>query len=147
MVWKCRMIEYTREVCPSKALPGDMFWGPTEAECDADEALPRHHQQDLWWPYSYCEGRYLSNYYQLNNSHRRPLLIFLPGRVLFCLDSIAYSTGVYGNGWKVTGEAPLITVDPTIHIRETWRGSIVNGVISDDLDGRLYTADNEVIRT
>lgn len=57
--------------------------------------------------------------------------------------------GIYGRmsdgspGWDVTGELPNITARPSINsyptkIHEGYHGWLTNGVLSDDLEGRMY---------
>lgn len=48
------------------------------------------------------------------------------------------SNGYYGDGWKVTGEAPLITLAPSINVVGHYHGWLQNGVISDDCEGRTF---------
>lgn len=43
-----------------------------------------------------------------------------------------------GRGWEVTGQAPNITLSPSINIVGDYHGWLQNGVISDDLEGRIY---------
>lgn len=41
-------------------------------------------------------------------------------------------------GWTVTGEAPNLTVTPSINVEGVYHGFIQNGMITDDLEGRKY---------
>lgn len=55
---------------------------------------------------------------------RPPLFVLLPDGTEFCVDQRATD----GRGWTVTGEAPLITVHPSIDT-QTWHGWLQNGVL------------------
>lgn len=56
----------------------------------------------------------------------------------FCVHSPATSEGSHGAGWDVSGEAPKITVSPSINIVGSYHGWIRDGVISDDCEGRKF---------
>jgi len=101
---------------------------------------------DMWFaPYllEHPEGhpfRPALKYFQ-RNSGRPPLVVALPcvggGRVDWCVDGPCWKDGkVYGDGWDVSGEPPLITVAPSINIIGAYHGFIQNGVITDDCEGR-----------
>lgn len=69
---------------------------------------------------------------------RSPLMVRLPNGFEFCLDWKASGAG--NSGWTVQGEAPNVTVKPSINMfpgkKDGWHGWITNGQISDDLDRR-----------
>lgn len=44
------------------------------------------------------------------------------------------------SGWTVSGEAPNLTVTPSINAAGEYHGFITNGVIGDDLEGRKFTS-------
>lgn len=67
---------------------------------------------------------------------RNPLWVVLPDETVFCVDQVA--TNANGSGWTVTGEAPNITVSPSINIVGHYHGWIRNGVITDDVEGRRF---------
>lgn len=76
-------------------------------------------------------------------SLRAPILVALPYRggpgigSHFCVDSVFWKNGEpYGDGWVVTGEAPLLTLSPSVNIGGSYHGFIQNGVIGPDLDKR-----------
>ena len=82
----------------------------------------------------------LSDYYKQQNAPtRQPLWVMLPageeGKSPFCLDSGMEG----GGGWNVTGEAPNITVHPSINMIGQYHGWLKDGVLSDDVDGRMRT--------
>lgn len=60
--------------------------------------------------------------------------IVLPNQGLFTPDRLS-SNGI--SGWTVTGELPNITVKPSIGATE-YHGWITDGVMGDDLEGRVY---------
>jgi hypothetical protein len=139
MVWQCRLVEFERETSGKSMQVGDMFFAPTAEEVAADEALPEDQQLGLWWPYAHCKPYKLSPFYKANNAHRRPLLIFMPGRVLWCVDGRQFRDGNYlDTGWVVRGEAPNITVFPSVDMGSIYHGFIQNGIIQDDVSGGKY---------
>ncbi len=146
MPWNCKMIEFTRETNMNTLEIGSMFYGPTWEEYKDDEALPSNEQKGLYWPFAVCKPTRLSDYYRDKNYTRKPLLVRLPGRILFCVDGKQWSDGKFFGGWKVTGEAPLITVEPSINCVGVYHGLLVNGVLSDDCEGRHYNLDGSIIR-
>lgn len=147
MSWECRLITYQRESNGKSLNVGDMFYGPTKEEVTADDLLTLDRQRGLWWPYAMCKDRLLSDYYRQHNAHRRPLLVFMPGRVLFCVDAMITRDGLpAGGGWSVSGEAPLITVSPSINMQGIYHGYIQNGIITDDCEGRVYKEDGRIQR-
>jgi hypothetical protein len=83
------------------------------------------------------------NYYRDWAGKRAPIIIALPYRKgpgigsHFCIDGRFWREGVaYGDGWVVTGEAPLITLAPSVNIGSSYHGMLQNGVIGPDLDQR-----------
>jgi hypothetical protein len=89
----------------------------------------------------------LSAHYKNNvASIRKPLVVKLPtnpythvedtgpGGVLFWID-MGFSDGT---GWEVSGEAPTLTLTPSINYEHGYHGYIKNGVITDDCEGRTY---------
>lgn len=142
--WKCRMIEYVKESNGLTLEIGDMFYGPTEKEVEVDDRLSFFEQVGLSWPYFFCQDHKLTQYYRDHNAHRRPLLVMLPGRVLFCVDSMGWKDGVYRGGWEVKGEPPNITVWPSIDMGSIYHGYLTNGIIGRDVAGVQYNLDGTV---
>lgn len=62
---------------------------------------------------------------------RPPITVLCPNGRLWCVDQCSSN----GSGWVVTGEAPRITVRPSIAV-SGYHGFLTDGVFSDDLDGR-----------
>jgi hypothetical protein len=58
-----------------------------------------------------------------------PIMVLLPGEVNpDCLHAPTQHAGGFGaSGWRVEGEAPNLTVTPSIHIVGRWHGFITNG--------------------
>ncbi len=109
-----------------KELPiGTMFYVPKD--CDFDS-----------WPWYLADKDDLSDHYFQRNAHRQPLLLVLPGHQLFLIDGKCWDNGRKYGGWTVTGEAPLITVQPSINCKGLYHGFLTNGVLSDDVDGRSF---------
>lgn len=69
---------------------------------------------------------YLSRFYWEDWSEKRPpICVVLPGGSHWCIDSKASN----GEGWKVTGEFPLLTASPSILV-PNYHGWLNNGVFS-----------------
>jgi hypothetical protein len=136
MSWECKIVEYTDW---TEMKIGDMFYGPTESEAYA---------RDLKWDSLVrVYSKNLSNYYRVHNSHRRPLFVVLPGNTLFCVDGQCWSNGECYGGWSVTGDAPLITVQPSINLGGVYHGFLQHGIISPDCEGRQYDEHGYLIRS
>lgn len=150
MSWKCELIdivgveivEYNPSVNGLKAktflkdskgnlhdwknLPiGSMFYLPKEVN-------------EGTWPWYLAGDEYLSEYYQQHNKNRQPLFVVLPGPNLFVVDGKCWSNGRKYGGWQVTGIAPSITVNPSINLQGFYHGWLIDGVISDDVEGRKF---------
>lgn len=67
---------------------------------------------------------------------RAPLVVMLPGTGTFCIDSMA--SGNHPHGWTVTGDAPNVTLTPSVNAVGVYHGWIQNGVITDDCEGRTF---------
>jgi hypothetical protein len=137
-MWTCRLVEYEPPYVRGDYQVGDMFWGPT-----AEEQARRDPKFNRW---VYLQCRYLSDYYKENNINRRPLFLVLPDNTLFCVDGQFWNMGEHHGGWEVKGDAPNITVSPSINIVGSYHGWLIDGVLSADCEGRLYDADGWLIR-
>lgn len=127
MPWNCRLVEYKKGMHPRQGgvlKVGDMFLAPDDD--DPDAYTIKFHIRNL------------SDFYYANNKHRRPIIVVLPGPTLFCIDSKCWTSGNYYGGWTVAGEAPNITITPSINIGGTYHGFLQNGIITDDVDGRVF---------
>jgi hypothetical protein len=85
---------------------------------------------------------FISDNYRTMWAHiRPPLEVMLPSGDPFVLDSRAMRGGKpYGPGWMVTGDykgPPRLTLSPSISIPGRYHGYIVNGELSDDVEGRM----------
>lgn len=142
MSWTCRLIEFTPDLDENTLKIGDMFFASSAVLDPSKEA-----EDALDWPDWVAAHFKLSDYYKQNNSSRLPLLVWLPGRVLFSIDGKCFSgaQGYYG-GWTVSGAPPNITVQPSINIGGTYHGWLQNGVLSDDCEGRKYDDLGRVLR-
>lgn len=79
---------------------------------------------------------YLSDQYRERHLGRRPpIVVCLPGGRVFCVDG--KSAG--GGGWTVSGDPPRITVTPSINWEGHYHGWLIDGVLSDDCEGRRFT--------
>jgi hypothetical protein len=130
MSWTCKMIEYHKGLHTKGGgiETGDMFWGPKPDELDDPK----------WSATVRFVCRHLSAYYLQNNSHRSPLVVCLPSGDLFCVDGMCWSSGNYYGGWKVSGDAPHITVEPSINMQGIYHGYLQQGIITDDCEGRQF---------
>lgn len=131
MTWTCELVDYPGDWTDLSV--GQMFYGPTEAEALAGD--------EKWDGIVKMYAKHLSDYYRANNAHRRPLFVIMPGMAVFCIDGQTHSNGVFAGGWTVTGEAPNITVQPSINLGGVYHGWLQNGVITDDCEGRQYNED------
>jgi len=147
MSWNCRLIECTPDITAQTLKIGDMFFFD-EAKFPNVEDDPENPDADdpYYWFRMFVEPNKLSDFYQQNNSHRPPLLVWLPGRTLFCVDSKCWNSGGYYGGWQVTGDAPCITVSPSIDIGGSYHGFLQNGVIGDDVAGLKFDDSGHIIR-
>lgn len=89
---------------------------------------------DVWFD-NHIRDRLSHEYVRL--ARRPPVVIRLPGPVDFCPDQCADESE---HGWVVIGEAPRLTLIPSVDIAGTGHGFVRGGVISDDLGGRGYDA-------
>lgn len=80
-----------------------------------------------------------SDYRSARAQLREPLFVVLPDGCNFCVDSVTMKDGVPGlAGWSVAGEAPRLTLTPSVDIKGGWHGYIRDGEISDDVSGRSF---------
>ena len=141
MTWECKLIEYSKEKNMKTLTVGDMFYFDPPAGFENGLGDPNG-----WgWLSWYAGSSLLSDYYKLHNSDRKPLLVFMPSRALFCVDAMRLFKNERYEGWEVSGVAPTITVATSIHLAEQYHGTIQKGIISDDLDGRKYNAYGNLI--
>jgi hypothetical protein len=101
--------------------PGDVWFAPWLLEPDWARLLSDEYKRD-WM------------------GKRLPLVVRLPNGLDFVVDSPASGQT---SGWTVTGEAPSITVSPSINCwpgdPHGWHGFLQSGVLTDDLEGRRYS--------
>lgn len=115
MSWPCRLVDPGQA---ARALVGDM------------------------WYLSEPSDAYRARHIAPEHAGKRPLVVLLPGPCQFAIFGPTWtSAGPGPSGWAVTGEPPLLTVTPSISIRGIYHGYIRDGVITDDIDGRLFNAD------
>lgn len=126
MSWRCRIIE-------NPELDEDGFIDFSKREIG-----------DMWYlelsPEQLEQRReHFSDQYFQHNSHRKPLVVKLPGPTYFVVDGKYYNgqQGYHG-GWTVSGSPPNITLTPSIHAVGRYHGYINNGEITDDVDGKKY---------
>lgn len=120
MTIQCTLVDVTYKPLRHSLPPGSMYFAPWYLQPDVflwarEELLTEHYIQDVM-------------------ALRPPLMVVLPNGVHFCVDRRATN---HFEGWWVTGEAPLITVSPSIMVGN-YHGFLQNGVFTDDLDGTTY---------
>lgn len=131
MSWVCRMV--TQQHAEDHQLQiGDMWYFDIKAP-GAERS----------WMAMYND--HLSAHYFAVRGTRFPLFVWCPGNAAFCLDSQQIKSGKpIGGGWRVIGEAPAVTVSPSINIGGLYHGWLHLGVLSDDCEGRTYTEQGHV---
>jgi hypothetical protein len=150
--WPIRMIDPPRELAePVEDPPGSgRHTHRVYGVGDAWFATKRDDGQWHAFPDGYAWPLRIAANYDRDNAGRPPLVVMLPGEHLHCVDTAATSGG---DGWKVTGTPPRITVNPSIAIsypghpemhRFGYHGWIRDGVITDDCEGRRYDAHGRV---
>jgi hypothetical protein len=118
VTWPCRLVDFEK----SPKAVGDMWFAPWINE---DSDLQRY----------YCSPEYHRDWL----GKRAPLMVRLPNGVDWIVDSpMRGQPGA--SGWTVTGEAPSITVMPSINFFGSYHGWLQNGVLSDDVEGRRFPA-------
>lgn len=117
MSWKCRLIE--KEEIPNAKF-GDIWFAP--------------------WLETFAKS---PEYERDHRGKRSPLVVYVPPGIPMLLDQP--TSNMNGHGWTVTGEAPNITVHPSIGIYKPkgqpgwdYHGWLKDGVLSDDIDGKKY---------
>jgi hypothetical protein len=127
MPWKCKLIDKEQDrASGTQPKVGDMWFSPQMVEGE--------HSQ-------YYLDHILSDEYKRDwLGKRAPLWVVFPSGTWMCVDQ-QYS-GSSGAGWTVTGEAPDITVSPSINMVGVYHGFIQNGVITDDVEGRTFPRDD-----
>jgi hypothetical protein len=113
---KCKLVDRQAQVEQGeKPQPGDMWFLPKLVEADDDGFFSKH---------------ILSNEYKRDWLGKRPpICVCLPCGLWFNVDSQATDSG--GQGWTVTGEAPNITVSPSINAVDEWHGWLRNGELTE----------------
>lgn len=115
-----------------KDMPiGTMFSLPEDIDINDDLT-------EYEWPWFLAKKYKIANYYFAHNSHRRPLFIVLPRRTLFLIDGKCWNNGEMYGGWIVSGDANNVTVEPSINIGGVYHGWLKEGILSADVDGRIY---------
>lgn len=130
MSWPCKLIVLTdveRELHGMPTVPnvGDMWLTP----------MTPHREPQVG-----------SNYLKDWKGKRDLICVYMPGGWIWMPDLMAYSgeLGRHGNGWKVHGEPPCITCEPSINACGIYHGYIRDGVITEDVEGRRFSADGKV---
>lgn len=81
---------------------------------------------------TFARTNYLSRHYWLQWSDKRPpICVRCPNG----LDWLVDSKSTNGEGWEVTGDAPIITCTPSILV-PGYHGYLREGHFTDDIDGR-----------
>jgi hypothetical protein len=155
MSWTCRFVD------KPPLRTGGYFAGTVEFEkLSVGDICFYHHEGVPCTDRAHLEKLHLSAHYFAHNASRPPLIVMLPGKLYFLIDSQCYSGDCvtcgkkrrkckcgdahkpkgYYDGWKVTGVPPKITVHPSINFEDSYHGWLKDGVISDDCEGRKFPA-------
>jgi len=120
MPWTCRLVDNPTQ--EDKQTPGVMFFAP--------------------WA---RKNRHLSLEYKRDWADKRdPICLVFPDYGPVIIDHAYYPevVGQEGHGWTITGEAPKLTVSPSLGIgqgqngrRWHYHGYLKDGVLSDDIEG------------
>lgn len=113
MPWQCKLIDPAK-IPHDERKPGDMWFAPWMTN---STDLSRQYLRD--W-----QGK------------RPPIAVITPDGYPFLIDSKYSRSPIGGDGWTVTGEAPNITVSPSINRVGFYHGWLKNGILSDDVEGR-----------
>jgi hypothetical protein len=89
----------------------------------------------MWW----VEGRdeYAGADHLANRRGQHLLIVETPGGA-WVVDGRSFDGTTYGPGWVRTGEPPRVTVTPSVNIVGAYHGYLRDGVLTDDLEGRIY---------
>ena len=139
MVWRCRLRSFDLSVNITRDMlrVGDMFYADTTLD----------DQGYLKYPFHEAKEQHLSQYYfQHNQQNRKPLIVVLPGFITCCIDGMCINNGVRYGGWVVSGEAPDITVSPSINMSGLYHGFLKEGFIHDDVDGRVFDTEGRLVK-
>lgn len=151
MPWNCELIDIVGSVHKRWVpKPGESICGRTYLidsvgkEYSLDDLkignmfyLPKEYDETEW-PWYLAKPERISEFYKQRNSDRQPLFVLLPGRNIFLVDGKCWSSGNYYGGWRVSGIPPQITVEPSINISGSYHGFLQNGVIGNDVEGRVF---------
>lgn len=77
----------------------------------------------------FCSIHYMQDW----STKRPPIMVICPDGSHWCPDQKSSN----GTGWTVTGEAPNITCNPSIVVKN-YHGYLRDGVFTPDLEGRTY---------
>ncbi|MGH2352482.1 MAG: hypothetical protein ACRDI2_23245 [Chloroflexota bacterium] len=138
MPWTCRLLtskQFNAKDYPLR--PGDLWF-----RCEPDvwrARVVQWRQEGAHRSDSLVLG--LSDQYLAGTIDRRPpLLVVLPNRDIFSIDScISGAT----RGWEVSGDPPRITISPSINCVGRYHGWLRNGILSDDAEGRTFPPPQE----
>lgn len=123
MPWPLHLVDYA----------ADRDWEPGDCCYVPREAVTQNPTNGRW----YAWGQSLSDTYVAElMALRPPIAVCLPDGFVFVVDSAPTSGDT--SGWRVTGEPPDLTVEPSINVIGFYHGWIRGGVLSDDSEGRTY---------
>lgn len=128
MAWQCRLTDDSfRPGGPGgkDIKVGDMWFNPHMLEPDIKDYYLAYH----------LSRQYVEQWL----GKRDPIMVCLPNGEYFCVDSkYGRPENVTNEGWTVTGEAPAITVSPSINCIGRWHGFLTAGILSNDVEGRSF---------
>ncbi len=131
---QCRMVTPEEMEHLEDAKPGDMWFAPWMVDAfKTPEELIKS---------TFVSPEYIRDWL----GKRPPIVVILPNGDRFMVDKCCFDMTAgkqSDHGWTVTGEAPNITLSPSINcIRdnhaEGYHSYLRNGILEDDLEGRTY---------
>ena len=129
MPWQCRLVDDPEERKRLREehgrLPVGTMWHDPELFPAAGTPRPEH-------------GYLSRQYFAAHAGRRAALMVVLPNHHAICLDACATGHFDDGDGWTVTGDAPNVTVSPSINWIGSYHGWLQGGVLSDDCEGRRF---------
>jgi len=126
-----KLLSFEEYCALSDKAVADGFW-----RNDKSIFLPGMGWQNDW--YLRMEEGFLSVHYRRDWAAKRPPIeLVCPNGDLWCIDRKSSN----GDGWRVTGEWPNITCEPSI-VAGSYHGYLRNGEFTPDLDGKTFPVPN-----
>jgi hypothetical protein len=119
---KCFLVSQD-EIIYRQYEPGAMWFAPWYIDHLEPQLSPEEAHRRCW---------FISlQYFRKHWKQRPPIVVCCPDERHWVVDQVADN----GPGWTVTGDAPLITCQPSIKTGGKYHGYLTHGVFSDSLPG------------